>query len=184
MVGEMRDLETASVGVEASLTGHLVMSTLHTNSAPETITRLIDMGLDRFTFSDSLLAVLAQRLVRALCPLCRERYRPAEGEYSGMVERYGAAAFERAFGSRDDLRLYRARGSSRCKNKGYRGRLGIHEILVADEEMTKAIQCEATVAEIRDLAIAGGMTTLLQDGIAKCIAGETDLKQVLSVCSR
>lgn len=184
MVGEMRDLETASVGVEASLTGHLVMSTLHTNTAPETVTRIIDMGVDRFSFSDALVAVLAQRLVRALCERCRERYVPSEEEVHSMVERYGADAFTRTFGDPGAVQLYRAKGCKRCKNKGYKGRIAIHELLVADEKMTEAIQKEATAAQIRDLAIASGMTTLLQDGIAKCIRGDTDMVQVSSVCSR
>ena len=187
MVGEMRDLETAGTAVEASLTGHLVLSTLHTNSAPETITRLLDMGLDPFSFSDALLGVLAQRLTRALCKECREPYTGSLAEYQQMAELYGAEAFGARFGPYGEgFRLHRARsgGCDGCKQSGYKGRLPLHELLVVDDEVRRAVARKQPVETVRRAAMVGGMTTLAQDGIAKCLAGETDLTQVLAVCSR
>ena len=184
MVGEMRDKETASTGVEASLTGHLVLSTLHTNSAPETITRLVDMGLDPFSFADALLGVLAQRLARGLCKKCREQYVADKDEVSEIVQTFGEeAAAARGF-DRGDFKLWRAPGCELCSKTGYKGRIAVHELLVANEDIKRAVAKRSPVEEIRRLAVAGGMTTLLQDGIEKAIAGKTDLKQVLAVCLR
>jgi type II secretory ATPase GspE/PulE/Tfp pilus assembly ATPase PilB-like protein len=183
MVGEMRDEETASMGIEASLTGHLVMSTLHTNSAPETITRLLDMGLDPFTFADALLGVLAQRLARRLCTECRQAYAPSDAERNEVAGHYGEEALVAHLGS-EELQLWRATGCEHCGGSGYKGRLGLHELLVNDDDILPAIQRRALVTEIRDMATGAGMTTLLQDGIEKCIQGHTDLRQVLAVCSR
>ncbi len=186
MVGEMRDLETAGTAVEASLTGHLVFSTLHTNSAPETVTRLIDMGLDPFSFADALLGVLAQRLARGLCKQCREQYVPDEKELNELSALYGAEQFaellrsEHSFG----LKLWRAKGCNACGNTGYRSRVALHELLVTDDPLKIAIQKKSSIDDIRTLARAAGMITLLQDGVQKVIAGQTDLKQVLAVCSR
>jgi type II secretory ATPase GspE/PulE/Tfp pilus assembly ATPase PilB-like protein len=184
MVGEMRDKETASTGVEASLTGHLVLSTLHTNSAPETITRLVDMGLDPFSFADALLGVLAQRLARGLCKKCRERYAAAKDEVDEMVLAFGAEAAEARGIRLGECMLWRASGCDMCAKTGYKGRIPLHELLVADEDIKRAVAKRSAVEEVRRLAIAGGMTTLLQDGIEKAIAGKTDLKQVLAVCLR
>jgi type II secretory ATPase GspE/PulE/Tfp pilus assembly ATPase PilB-like protein len=184
MVGEMRDKETASTGVEASLTGHLVLSTLHTNSAPETVTRLVDMGLDPFSFADALLGVLAQRLARGLCQKCRQQYVANTDEVAEMVEAFGEeAAAARGIG-RGECKLWRAPGCELCAKTGYKGRIALHELLIADEGIKRAVAKRSPVEEIRKLAIAGGMTTLLQDGIEKAIAGKTDLKQVLAVCLR
>ncbi len=183
MVGEMRDHETASMGVEASLTGHLVLSTLHTNSAPETITRLVDMGLEPFTFSDALLGVLAQRLARRLCPGCKEAYEASAKELDQVLTLYGPQAREDGIVSQQ-LTLWHAPGCDRCGGSGYRGRLGIHELMVNDEPISRAIQTGAPAGEIRELAVASGMRTLLQDGVRKCLEGHTDLRQVLAVCSR
>jgi type II secretory ATPase GspE/PulE/Tfp pilus assembly ATPase PilB-like protein len=184
MVGEMRDKETASTGVEASLTGHLVFSTLHTNSAPETITRLVDMGLDPFSFADALLGVLAQRLARGLCKKCRSQYVADKDEVAEIVQSFGEeAAAARGIG-RGDFKLWRASGCEVCSKTGYKGRIAVHELLVADEAIKRAVAKRSPVEEIRRLAVAGGMTTLLQDGIEKAIAGKTDLKQVLAVCLR
>jgi type II secretory ATPase GspE/PulE/Tfp pilus assembly ATPase PilB-like protein len=186
MVGEMRDQETANIAVEASLTGHLVVSTLHTNSAPETITRLIDMGLDPFSFADALLGILAQRLARALCKQCREQYSPEKAEIEELGQVYGPERFqkllkeEHSFG----LKLWRAVGCGACSQSGYKGRLGLHELLVAGDPLKRAIQKKAPVDEMRAMAREGGMTTLLEDGVQKVLAGQTDLKQVLAVCSR
>jgi type II secretory ATPase GspE/PulE/Tfp pilus assembly ATPase PilB-like protein len=183
MVGEMRDHETAATGIEASLTGHLVFSTLHTNSAPETIVRLLDMDIDPFNFADALLGIMAQRLVRTLCPACREEYAPPEAEFSELVEEYGAEQWDKV-GVRysPSLRLFRPKGCSKCNGSGYKGRMGIHELLVATDEVKRLVQKRAPVEELRNLSIREGMTTLLQDGIQKVLRGVTDFKQVRAVC--
>jgi type II secretory ATPase GspE/PulE/Tfp pilus assembly ATPase PilB-like protein len=183
MVGEMRDNETAAMGIEASLTGHLVLSTLHTNSASETVTRLVDMGLDPFTFSDALLGVIAQRLARKLCPACRVEYDATSVEQHELAGLYGQEELDKALAGRP-LRLFRAAGCPKCEGRGYKGRIGIHELLVNDDDLRLAIQRKAPGVEIRTLSIASGMRTLLQDGIEKCLSGHTDLRQVMAVCSR
>jgi type II secretory ATPase GspE/PulE/Tfp pilus assembly ATPase PilB-like protein len=183
MVGEMRDTETAEIGIEASLTGHLVLSTLHTNSAPETITRLLDMDIEAFNFADSLLGILAQRLVRRVCKKCGVPYHPSEDEFQTMVQHYGAKEFEKSgLKYTPDLQLYRAEGCPNCAGTGYRGRLAIHELLVGTDEIKRLIQKAAPVEEIRNQAISDGMTTLMQDGVAKVLQGLTDFQQVRAVC--
>jgi type II secretory ATPase GspE/PulE/Tfp pilus assembly ATPase PilB-like protein len=182
MVGEMRDEETASIGIEASLTGHLVFSTLHTNSAVETVIRLLDMGLDAFNFADALLSVLAQRLVRRVCTDCKEEYHPDAEEFDELVQAYGMDDFQKlGVKHDDDLILARGKGCESCNSSGYRGRLAIHELLVATEPMKKLIQSKARVAEMVKVAKDEGMTTLVQDGILKTLEGLTDLKQVKAV---
>jgi type II secretory ATPase GspE/PulE/Tfp pilus assembly ATPase PilB-like protein len=182
MVGEMRDHETVSTGIEASLTGHLVFSTLHTNSAPETITRLLDMGMDPFNFADALLGVLAQRLVRTLCRDCKEKYHPTREEYDALVRAYDGDFDALGFPYNDDLVLYRPKGCVKCGNSGYRGRTGIHEIIVGTDALKSLIQGRAKMEEIRAQAIQDGMTTLMQDGIRKVFLGITELIQVRKVC--
>jgi len=184
MVGEMRDHETASMGIEASLTGHLVFSTLHTNSAPETITRLLDMGMDPFNFSDALLGILAQRLVRTLCEKCKERYHPSREEFDAMVRAYDGDFDRLGIKYSDEFFLYKPKGCSHCGNSGYRGRTAIHELLVCTNEVKKLIQSRATVEELRAQGIKDGMTTLMQDGIRKVCEGITDMMQVRKVCIR
>jgi len=184
MVGEMRDKETASTGVEASLTGHLVFSTLHTNSAPETVTRLIDMGLDPFSFADALLGILAQRLTRGLCKKCRQQVEAADSEIDEIVQAFGEEEAARRGFVRGRLKLWRGVGCEACGKTGYKGRLAVHELLVNDDRIKQAIARRVPVEEVRQLATAGGMSTLLQDGIEKAIEGKTDLKQVLAVCLR
>jgi type II secretory ATPase GspE/PulE/Tfp pilus assembly ATPase PilB-like protein len=183
MVGEMRDHETAATGIEASLTGHLVFSTLHTNSAPETIVRLLDMDIDPFNFADALLGILAQRLVRTLCKECKEAYTPTQEEFAELMESYGLEHWDR-LGLRysSAFRLHRPKGCPRCGGTGYRGRMGLHELLVGTDEIKRSIQRRQTVEELRKQAVKDGMTTLLQDGIEKVIAGVTDFKQVRAVC--
>jgi type II secretory ATPase GspE/PulE/Tfp pilus assembly ATPase PilB-like protein len=182
-VGEMRDFETAKTGVEASLTGHLVFSTLHTNSAPETIVRLLDMGIDPLNFADALLGILAQRLVRTLCKKCREAYHPNRLEFDEMVEGYGEEPFRKLNISYDDkFMLHRPKGCDACDKTGYKGRMGIHELIVATDGIKRLIQKHETVEVMRNLAMEEGMTTLLQDGIYKSIQGVTDYKQVRRVC--
>jgi len=182
MVGEMRDHETVSMGIEASLTGHLVFSTLHTNSAPETITRLLDMGMDPFNFADAILGVLAQRLVRTLCKDCKEKYHPTRDEFDTLARAYEGDFDSLGYTYNDDLFLYRPKGCPACGNIGYRGRTGIHELLVGTDELKSLIQGRAKMEEIRHQAIKEGMTTLMQDGIRKTLRGETDLIQVRKVC--
>jgi len=182
MVGEMRDHETVSTGIEASLTGHLVFSTLHTNSAPETITRLLDMGMDPFNFADALLCVLAQRLVRTLCKDCKEEYHPSKDEYEGLRRAYEGDFDALGYKYTEDLMLYKPKGCSNCGNTGYRGRTGIHEILDGTDEMKSLIQVRAKMEDIREQGVTDGMTTLMQDGIRKVFLGQTDLMQVRKVC--
>ena len=182
MVGEMRDEETAATGIEASLTGHLVFSTLHTNSSVETVIRLLDMGLDPFNFADALLAVLAQRLVRRVCVDCKEDYHPEKDEFEELAHAFGEADFKKlAIKYDDDFILYRGKGCQACNNSGYRGRAAIHELLVASDPMKKLIQTKARVADMVKVAKEEGMTTLVQDGILKALDGLTDLKQVKAV---
>jgi type II secretory ATPase GspE/PulE/Tfp pilus assembly ATPase PilB-like protein len=185
MVGEMRDHETAATGIEASLTGHLVFSTLHTNSAPETITRLLDMEIDTFNFADALLGILAQRLVRTLCKDCKEEYVPTQEEFAELMQEYGIEHWDK-LGIRysPEFKLSRPKGCSKCGNSGYKGRMGIHELLVATDEMKRKIQKREPIEELRKQAIRDGMTTLLQDGIQKVIKGVTDFKQVRAVCMK
>ena len=184
MVGEMRDKETTHIGIEASLTGHLVFSTLHTNSAPESITRLLDMGMDPFNFADAILAIMAQRLVRTLCPDCKKGYNPSQGEYDELVREYGAEEFAKncniAYNS--DLTIYKPAGCDLCNGTGYRGRMGIHELLTGTDPMKHLIQRRAQMEEIRIQAVEDGMTSLKQDGIEKIFSGHTDLLQVRKVC--
>ncbi|MDD5475835.1 MAG: ATPase, T2SS/T4P/T4SS family [Syntrophales bacterium] len=183
MVGEMRDHETAKTGVEASLTGHLVFSTLHTNSAPETVVRLLDMGIDPLNFADSLLGILAQRLVRTLCKACKEAYHPTKEEYDELSENYGEELFALLnVPYTDELTMNRAKGCSACDGTGYRGRMGVHELLVSTQEVKELIQKKATAEELRAKAIEQGMRTLLQDGIEKVLKGITDFAQVRRVC--
>jgi len=183
MIGEMRDNETASTGIEASLTGHLVFSTLHTNSAPETVTRLLDMGLNPLNFSDAFLGVLAQRLVRRLCKQCKKEYHPDEEEFEEIKILYGKEYFENSgIEYTPDLKLFTAKGCEACNGSRYRGRLGIHELMVGTKEIKKMIKTEAPTDEIFRQAAKDGMTTLIQDGIHKIFQGLTDLDEVRRVC--
>jgi len=184
MIGEMRDKETAQIAVEASLTGHLVLSTLHTNSAPETLTRLIDMGINRLNFADVLLCVLAQRLVRRLCEKCKEPYTPSKELLFDIVKDYGENMFhevQEKIGEK--LTLFRAVGCEHCEDTGYKGRLGIYELLKGTHEIKQLIKKpEITTHEIFSQALKDGMRTLKQDGIFKAFQGVTDLSEVRRVC--
>lgn len=183
MVGEMRDHETAEIGVRASLTGHLVFSTLHTNSAPETVTRLIDMGIDPLNFADAILGVLAQRLIRTLCIKCKESYHPTSEEFESLVDAYGKEFFsELGTVYNDKFILFRAKGCDFCNQTGYRGRTGIHELLIGTKKIKTLIQSKAPMEEIKEQAIKDGMRILYQDGIGKVFSGISDLRQVRSVC--
>jgi len=183
MVGEMRDYETASIGVEASLTGHLVFSTLHTNSAPETVTRLLDMGLNPLNFSDAFLVVLAQRLIRRLCKNCRKEYHPSREEFDEIVNDYGVDDFkETGIQYSPDLKLYSPVGCDQCSGTGYKGRMGIHELMDGSKEIKRMIKKQASAEELFIQAKKEGMTTLVQDGIFKVINGNSDMSEVRRVC--
>lgn len=182
MVGEMRDEETAAIAVEASLTGHLVFSTLHTNTAPDTITRLLEMGLDPFSFSDALQLVLAQRLARKLCEHCLERYTPDDRELDGLIAEYGGDLLAASGCTREKITMAKAVGCGHCMESGYSGRLGIHELLVCTDEVRDLIKQRADTSIIRKRAVADGMVTLKQDGILKVLQGLTDIHEIRRVC--
>ena len=201
MVGESRDKETVSMGVEASLTGHMVFSTLHTNSAPESITRLLDMGMDPFNFADALLGILAQRLAKKLCD-CKQAYVPDaeelrlfaaeyaeelrhtpawKADYAGESQKMQDRWLQ-SYGEGGKLRFYKAVGCDKCNATGYKGRVGLHELMVTDDAVKKLIQERARVAELFAAAVQGGMRTLKMDGMEKVMMGLTDLKMVRQVC--
>ena len=183
MIGEMRDEETASIGIEASLTGHLVFSTLHTNSAPETITRLLDMGLNPLNFSDAFLGVLAQRLTRRLCTNCREEHPVTEDDFEMMVSEYGKKYFKSSGIEYDsDMTIYLAEGCENCSGTGYRGRMGIHELMEGTPKIKLMIKKQANTEQIFDQAMKESMSTLKQDGILKVFQGHTDMAEVRRVC--
>ena len=203
MVGEMRDKETTSTGIEASLTGHLVLATLHTNSAPESIIRLLDMGMDPFNFSDALLGILAQRLAKRLCSKCKEAYHPDAAEITMLMHEFAEelrntsswqdkpeaaekallAEWTKNFADKDGkFTLYKAVGCEACSNTGYKGRVGLHELLVGTDLVKKRIQEHARVAELLAVALEEGMRTLKQDGVEKVLQGVTDMFQVRAVC--
>lgn len=201
MVGEMRDAETTSIGIEASLTGHLVFATLHTNSAPESIIRLLDMGMDPFNFSDALLGILAQRLAKRLCK-CKEAYVSEPDEVKLFMTEYctelmNTEAFKTDFqtaydatlarlikdyGKEGHLVFYRAKGCDTCGGTGYKGRAGLHELMIGTEPLKKLIQEHARVTQLFSQALADGMLTLKMDGLEKALQGVTDVKQVRAVC--
>jgi type II secretory ATPase GspE/PulE/Tfp pilus assembly ATPase PilB-like protein len=203
MVGEMRDKETVSIGIEASLTGHLVFATLHTNSAPESIIRLLDMGMDPFNFADALLGILAQRLAKRLCVDCKKPHIASEEEIHSILAEYSIELENTANWKKDaaaatsallaewtklfadqqgKFTLYSPVGCEKCAGTGYRGRVGLHELLVGTDPIKKAIQEHARVAELFTIALEEGMRTLKQDGIEKVLQGITDLHQVRAVC--
>ena len=184
MVGEMRDQETADIAVEASLTGHLVLSTLHTNSAAETVIRLLEIGLDPYSFSDSLLCILAQRLARSLCGSCREKYLPSDSERAEIIDTFGEESFRRLAIPEKEMYLYHSVGCNRCLNTGYHGRVGIYELLVCSEEIKGLIKKRSATDVIRRQALEEGMRTLKQDGILKAFQGITDIHEVRRVCIR
>jgi type II secretory ATPase GspE/PulE/Tfp pilus assembly ATPase PilB-like protein len=202
MVGEMRDKETVSTAIEASLTGHLVFATLHTNSAPESIVRLLDMGMDPFNFADALLGILAQRLARRLCEGCRQPYQPDQAEVDALLAEFceellGTEAFRRDpetararvlegwrarhADAEGRFTLYRPVGCPEC-NKGYRGRVGLHELMIGTDKVKRLLTEHGRVAALLAAALEDGMLTLKMDGIEKVLAGLTDIKMVRAVC--
>jgi type II secretory ATPase GspE/PulE/Tfp pilus assembly ATPase PilB-like protein len=203
MVGEMRDKETVSIGIEASLTGHLVFATLHTNSAPESIIRLLDMGMDPFNFADALLGILAQRLAKRLCGDCKKPHTASADEIKAMLTEFSSELTNTATWKKDpgaamknlyaewvklfadpkgQFTLYTPVGCEKCSGTGYRGRVGLHELLIGTDPVKKAIQEHARVAELFAIALDEGMRTLKQDGMEKVLQGITDMHQVRAVC--
>ena len=202
MVGEMRDKETTGTGIEASLTGHLVFATLHTNSATESIIRLLDMGMDPFNFSDALLGILAQRLAKRMCS-CKQPYTPEPAELTSFLREYcdellNTSRFKadpkgamesvykdwvKTYGNdRGQLSFYKPVGCDKCNGSGFKGRCGLHELLIATDRLKKLIQEHARVAEMLAVCLEEGMRTLKQDGMEKCLMGVTHIKEVRSVC--
>jgi type II secretory ATPase GspE/PulE/Tfp pilus assembly ATPase PilB-like protein len=201
MVGEMRDAETTGIGIEASLTGHLVFATLHTNSAPESIIRLLDMGMDPFNFSDALLGILAQRLAKRLCK-CKESYTPDAEEIRLFMKEYCSelentttfkkdmkaayaeteARLLKDYGKDGHFVFTRAKGCDTCGGSGYKGRVGLHELMIGTEPQKKLIVERARVVLLVAQALEDGMLTLKMDGLEKALQGVTDLKQVRAVC--
>jgi type IV pilus assembly protein PilB len=175
LVGEMRDVETAEMGIQASLTGHLVFSTLHTNDAPSAITRLVDMGVPGYLVSSSVIAVMAQRLVRVLCNRCKQTYKPSRA----VLEDAGVASE-----LWEEATFARAAGCSYCQRTGYRGRLAIFELMNVTPEVRQMIFEQRSSADIRDVAINQGMTTLYYDGVTKVLSGVTSLEEVYRVAKR
>ena len=185
MIGEMRDKETADIAIEASLTGHLVLSTLHTNSAVETVIRLLDLGCDSFNFADAMLGVLAQRLCKRICLQCKEAYHPSRQEYDELVQGYGAQDWPTlGIEYRADWSLYRGRGCEACNRTGFKGRVPLHELLLPSEDMKQLIQTRSRTAQMLTLALAEGMVTLVQDGIRKALQGLTTYRQVRAVAMK
>jgi type II secretory ATPase GspE/PulE/Tfp pilus assembly ATPase PilB-like protein len=182
MVGEMRDKETADTGIEASLTGHLVLSTLHTNSAVETVTRLLDMGCDPFSFADAMLGVLAQRLARRICKDCKEQYVGTPEEYEELRQGYGAERWDKLGIKQDNtFRLSRGKGCEVCNRTGYKGRVALHELLLGSDNIKRMVQQKARTEDMLHCAMDEGMTTLVQDGIQKVLLGQTSYKEVKAV---
>jgi general secretion pathway protein E len=182
MVGEIRDLETAQVAIQASLTGHLVLSSVHTNSAAATVVRLIEMGIEDYLLASSLTAVLAQRLVRRLCPHCAIDHEGTPGALRRILadawpERAGSGI--EAMVAHDAHRLRRAVGCARCRNTGYAGRTAVMELLLVDDAMRELIAARAGERRLEAAAIAAGMTTMYRHGLTKALAGETTIEEVL-----
>ena len=182
MVGEMRDKETADTGIEASLTGHLVLSTLHTNSAVETVTRLLDMGCDPFSFADAMLGVLAQRLARRICKDCKEQYAGTKEEYEELRQGYGPERWDK-LGIKPDntFRLFRGKGCDICNRSGFKGRVALHELLLGSDQIKRMVQQKSRTEDLLKVALDEGMTTLVQDGIEKVLQGHTTYKEVKAV---
>ncbi len=172
MIGEIRDKETGTIAIEAALTGHLVLSTLHTNDAPSAITRLTEMGIEPFLSASAVTLVMAQRLARRLCPECREAYTPEEA----VLERMGFP-----FEPGHPPRVYRARGCKKCNGIGYKGRMGVHEVMTMSETLERLTVENASADEIMRTAVAEGMLTLREDGFAKVLLGQTSIEEILRV---
>ncbi len=172
LIGEIRDLETSEIAVQASLTGHLVLSTLHTNSAVGSITRLMDMGVEPFLISSSMVGIVAQRLVRVLCTHCREPYQPAPEDYEFLKHN-----------PREPITIYRPKGCSECSYQGYKGRLGIYEVIEIDDQIKSMIHKRGGEMELEAQARKNS-PSIQDDGIAKVLAGLTSIDEVVRVTHR
>jgi len=170
MVGEMRDFETTEIAIQAALTGHLVFSTLHTNDAPGAVTRMIDMGVEPFLVSSSVIGILAQRLVRTICENCKTEYTPTKEELKDIGLKQAAK-----------LKFFRGKGCEKCMKRGYKGRIGIYELMTVDDDIRNLIIAKAPPDEIRKKALASGMISLTEDGIQKVQDGLTTVEEVLRV---
>jgi type IV pilus assembly protein PilB len=175
LVGEMRDAETVSMGIQASLTGHLVFSTLHTNDAPSAITRMVDMGVPNYLVASSVVAILAQRLVRTNCQKCRRKYTPPES----VLQEIGISAAQA-----EKANFMKGRGCNSCQKTGFRGRIGIYELLLIDVKIREMIYRNESTPKIREYAISKGMKTLFNDGVEKVLAGYTTFEEVYRVAKR
>jgi type II secretory ATPase GspE/PulE/Tfp pilus assembly ATPase PilB-like protein len=182
MIGEMRDKETAKTAIEASLTGHVVFSTIHTNNTPEALIRLIEMGMDRISFSEALAAVIAQRLVRKLCKKCSKSFKPDKEQLEKLKVAYGAEWFDKHGMDKKKQAPKQKIGCKACDQIGYRGRTAIFEILESTEEIKKGIKKRATTEELREMALENGMRTLRMDAVEKVFQGVTDIEEILRVC--
>jgi len=172
MIGEIRDQETADIAVRSATTGHLVLSTLHTNDAPGVITRLIDMGIEPFMVASSVVGAISQRLVRRICPNCRARYKPSQVElaFAGLQE--------------EPVELYEGKGCDKCGQTGYKGRVAIHEVLTVTSDLQKLILSSPSNDELRQVALREGMISLKDDGIDKVRQGLTTIKEIMRVAFR
>jgi type II secretory ATPase GspE/PulE/Tfp pilus assembly ATPase PilB-like protein len=184
MIGELRDRETASSGIDAALAGHMVMAAMHSRGAPEALGRLMDLQVDRHNLGAALVAVLAQRLVRGLCPHCQRSHPATPEERGAIIEAVGPEAAELAGWTADGLAVWRAPGCGACGGSGAEGRVAVHEMLVMSDELREAVADAEPVEELRRVAVAQGMVPLVMDGIGKAVAGKADLAQVLAACSR
>jgi len=183
MVGEIRDAETANIAIEASLTGHLILSTLHTNSAAESVVRLLDLGMDPFNFADALIGILSQRLAHKLCPKCKVPHSCSTAEISGLLDEYCAgtnldksavlATWRKSFAPDGQFVMYEAAGCDAC-HSGYKGRIGVYELLGGSDEVKQMVRSRATVPLIVQAGCAGGMRLLRQDAIEKVLSGLLD----------
>jgi type II secretory ATPase GspE/PulE/Tfp pilus assembly ATPase PilB-like protein len=173
MVGEIRDAETALVATQAALTGHLVFSTLHTNDAASAVTRLVNMGVEPYLVAAMLRGVLAQRLVRKVCPHCREPYQPDAREAKALMDTFGEVG-----------ELVKGAGCTRCRGRGYSGRLGVFELIAPNEAMLEVIAAGGGLQEIRRMSREAGYLTLREDGLSKALAGQTTVDEVLRVLSQ
>jgi len=199
MIGEMRDVETAKIAVEASMTGHLVLSTLHTNSASETAARLLDLEVDSFNLADALVGVLAQRLVRGLCQECATLHEVTTAEIDDLALEYYKSAYQKTpslkekeviigawmgrYAKDGKLYLRQAKGCEQCDMEGYRKRLPLFELMEVTPEVRELIAHGSPASAYQSVAVSQGMRTLRQDGIEKALQGRTDMLQVHSVCS-
>jgi type II secretory ATPase GspE/PulE/Tfp pilus assembly ATPase PilB-like protein len=182
MIGEMRDRETAKTAIEASLTGHVVFSTIHTNNAPETLVRLVEMGMDPISFSEAIAAVIAQRLVRTLCIECKKKIKPNKELLEKLKMAYGPEWFEKHGMETEKQALRQKVGCKECDQIGYRGRIAIFEMLKVTDRIRKGIKDKASTEELRQMSMEDGMRTLRMDAVEKIFQGVTELDEILRVC--